>query len=237
MVTARPIIFSGPMVLAVLAGTKRQTRRIVRPQPPDWVHPEIVNRTQCQDLFQWTEPEQNPARVLRRWPADHYMRCPFGFPVSHLWVRETWRAWPLVGAGDLWRVEYQADGATRDFIVPAEWSPPKALGRQPPPWVSPLFMPRFLSRLTLKVTRVDAQRLQQISEADAMAEGISQVPFRPDDGFPVSLGYMLGADDGQTPLHTSARECFRHHWDVINGDRASWDSDPWVWPISFEVVH
>lgn len=100
-------------------------------------------------------------------------------------------------------------------------------------WRPSIFMPRWASRITLEVTEVRAERLQAISEDDAKAEGVTMVPFYPDDGLPLSQGFMFGKDDGASPLHNSAAKAFARLWDAINADRASWASNPWVWVISF----
>lgn len=194
----RPILFSGPMVRAILEGRKTQTRRVIDTQPDE------------RGLW---------PRGTAPGPGD----CHYGQPGDHLWVRETWRAWPLVGAGDLWRFEFKADGATRDLLVPSDWEPPKTLSRQPSPWVPSIFLPHFASRLTLEVTDVRVQRLQEISEADAFAEGVEANPYVMADGTVDDL------------MSISAQSNFEALWDSINGERpgCSWEANPWVWAISF----
>jgi len=75
-----------------------------------------------------------------------------------------------------------------------------------------------------------------VSEEDARAEGINLVPFYPDEGFPLCNGFMVGKDDGKTALHPTAREAYRSLWDKINGDRANWASNPWVWVVTFKRI-
>ena len=93
-------------------------------------------------------------------------------------------------------------------------------------------MPRWASRITLDITVVRVERLQEISEADAMAEGVHGYPFRPDDGWPLCTGYMVGADDGATTLHPKPQDPYRLLWEQING-RGSWDANPFVWVLEF----
>jgi hypothetical protein len=105
------------------------------------------------------------------------------------------------------------------LLVPSDWEPPKALGRQPLPWVPNIFLPRWASRITLEVTEVRVQRLQEISEEGAKAEGVLPAPF-----------CKAGRPDGMEHV-----EAFEDLWDSINGERpgCSWDANPWVWAISF----
>ena len=102
-------------------------------------------------------------------------------------------------------------------------------------WRPSIHMPRWASRITLEVTGVRVERLQDISEADARAEGAQVVPFYPDDGFPLSDGWTHVGDDGKCVLYTSARDSFRALWESING-ADSWASNPWVWVVSFKRV-
>lgn len=217
----RPILFSGPMVRAILYGRKTQTRRLVRPQPDPCAYSPGKHALSGQVI------EGNDSVLAQ---------CPYGRPGDLLWVRE---AWGLVRpldptdwctgsirgrtADELleeWVVAYRADSATRPDG--AYWRPP-------------MFMPRWASRLTLEITGIRVERVRDISEKDALAEGVTCVPFRPDEGFPICEGFMVGKDDGKTPLHTSAKAAFLDLFFNIN-QRAPKDSDPWVWAIEFKVV-
>jgi hypothetical protein len=183
----RPIIFSAPMVQAILDGRKTQTRRIVKPQPDECWWP-IQNRTAgCSDAV-----FQSEAGLGRR--EVHRIRCPYGSPGDRLWVRETWR--PSQVEGKAWYAATCGDG------LHGRWRPS-------------IHMPRWASRLTLEITGVRVERVQEISEADAYAEGIA--PW------------------------TSPEQTFspvvRYHelWDSINGP-GSWASNPWVWVLSFKRI-
>jgi len=193
----RPILMSAPMVRALLAGTKAQTRRAMKPQPEPW--------------------EANPA--ILQWRDDHFFpdlpkhraMCPYGVPGDRLWVRET-HATLLAPNGKPLRTVYRADGdLNRDTLSGAKWTPG-------------IHMHRHDSRLTLEITDVRVERLQEISEADAMAEGIG----RYDNG-------TFGLNDPGACMGTTAVVAFMRLWESING-AGSWDANPWVWAISFRRI-
>ena len=193
----RPILFSGPMVRAILEGRKTQTRRVVKPQPPTaFVTVRVEDGTQ----FSWCLRNQS-AFDLPESAADWLtLRCPYGVPGDRLWVRETWGSCTTNGtvcSG------YRADVALRPEIE-------AGVDR----WRPSIHMPRWASRLLLEVKAVRVERLQEISEDDAFAEGIS------------------GGDWLGNPVGT-----YRELWDSINAKRGhSWESNPWVWVVEFERV-
>ena len=202
----RPIIMIGESVRAILAGTKTQTRRVVR-GPVDFVG----GQGQRDDLTcwgYWVDDMYGRWAVLARGLDQHHahglvsMPCPFGVPGGRLWVRETWRQSP----GSM-SVHYRADS---DEVAGG-------------PWRSAIHMPRWASRLTLEVTDVRVQRLQEISEEDARAEGVPRLQRDAPDS-PWSEGpawFRMG---------------FRDAWDALNGKRAPWSSNPFVWAPTFKVV-
>lgn len=196
MTRERPILFSGPMVRAILAGRKSVTRRVVPHlrHDPDrarllGVHGDVAS-------FGDSIPDD---------PCSIEIRCPFGAPGDRLWVRE---AWAITGH-DL--ITYRSDGITRRVPVDLEAEYAKPLR-----WRPSIFLPRWGSRLSLEVTDVRAERLQEIDEHDAIAEGV--------DGWVTD-----------TRCET-ARDGFRVGWDLLNGKRAPWESNPWVWVVSFRRV-
>jgi hypothetical protein len=97
-------------------------------------------------------------------------------------------------------------------------------------WKSPLYMPRWASRITLRITEVRAQRVQEISEADAEAEGVESWDGMLDDADLCRRAKEMGA------MSTDARVWYAAAWDAINGKRAPWASRPWVWAVTFARV-
>ena len=174
----RPIIFSAPMVKALLSGTKTQTRRVISPQPARFGETVLL-----------------PQRT----------ECPYGYIGDWLWVRETW--------SDPWDVlVYRADddGAA-------------AICSEHQVWHSPLHMPRWACRITLEITDVRVERLREISEKDAQAEGC------PADRF------YAAHDSNPTP---QCSDWFRESWDELNARRGyPWTTNPWVWVLTFRVHH
>ncbi len=139
--------------------------------------------------------------------------CPYGVPGDLLWVRETWKPHSLYAGMKpsempQAQVFYRAD----DGYAPSNT-----------PWNPSLFMPRWASRLTLEITEVRVERLQEISEADAIAEGLEWIAPGTWSVAP-RLG-IVGDDPGQV---------YSELWDRINGP-ASWDANPWVWALTFDV--
>lgn len=194
----RPIIFSGSMVRAIRDGRKTQTRRVVKAALP---------RIGA------------GAEYIRR-----VIRCPYGQPGDLLWVRETWAAvrpetdWETgyvdsvkevpLGARNC-RIWYRSDYGFDDTPEEREFR-----------WRSPIRMPRRASRLTLRLTDVRVERVQDISEEDARAEGCA--------------GHAVDGHSGY-PIGYAPTDEFRDVWDAINAKRGhSWDANPWVWVMTFE---
>lgn len=222
--TERPILFSAPMVRALIAGRKTQTRRVVKPQPRD-VGGLIDYRVRFgphEYIYQWPRG-QTPSE------AFVHERCPYGVAGDRLWVRETWCVNPRrhfgVDPSGPDHCLYRAD----DNSTPWVWTPS-------------IHMPRWASRINLEISGVRVERLQEISEADARAEGIEPNWIGPLDKGPNGFGgdgwteevgwhnYMTD-EDGE-PCYTP-RESFESLWQSING-RESWTENPWVWVVEFK---
>ena len=203
----RPILFSAPMVRAILDGKKTQTRRIVKPQ--ESIH------GPCDDgNLYWIpaamqgDPDPNCKTVLA------VNKCPYGIPGDRLWVRETWFDNMASDDGDEARTParcvYRADGEFIDQF-PEEYMDGK--------WTPSIHMPRWASRITLEVVEVRVERLQDITEHDAEREGAATCDHFAD----AKRGHPL------QPHKTS----FAWLWNKING-RDSWIANPWVWVVVFK---
>lgn len=221
--TDRPILFNAEMVRAILDERKTQTRRKMKVQPyPDaMVTVQHYNQTVI-DCHGDMHP--GPEIFGARWDDWNGIRCPYGPPGDLLWVRETCWAESVDQGGD--GVRYAADDAWRIIENTQEASEAwcklvqyggdygheneSNIGRRVPS----IHMPRWASRLTLRITDVRVERLQYISEDDARAEGAR---------------HEAGLTGGQ------AREAFSLLWKHINGPGA-WDANPWVWVVAFESV-
>lgn len=206
---SRPILFSGPMVRALLDGRKTQTRRVVKWRGGlDMIGPAGSEDDPASWGFE--DGETGIWWTLERGcngtgPGDtHSMPCPYGEPGDRLWVRETF-GW-VCGNGR--RIVYRADadqppriGYPEDPITDMKWTPS-------------IYMRRQHSRITLVVTSVRVERVADINDVDAEAEGIEPSP----NGHPAHIR-------------------FAELWDSINGKRpgCSWDANPWVWVVGFEV--
>jgi hypothetical protein len=192
------ILMSAPMVRSTLDDTKLQTRRGMRPQPF------LDNKGLL--WWHWSKSRGSARNEPPGQPSDEWLEhCPYGRPGDRLWVREAWRSGKIADRFPpreltphvVW---YEADGT----------APEATSGKLRPG----MFMPRWASRITLEVTGVRVERLQDISEADAKAEG---------------AGPLLVPPDGGSCPHV---EGYRVLWESING-AGSWDANPWVWCVSF----
>ena len=231
MVKARPILMSGPMVRACLNGTKTQTRRVAGFKFLLGQNPKFTGYT----------PVHEGGNVWRLYggigPATEPLRCPYGQPGDLLWVREAWAhdeeaAWEAAGRGAYYRADPNAEEVRADNLscgIPHQWRPS-------------IHMPRWASRLTLRVTNVRVERLQDISEADAEAEGIEDrrssglCPLWRLYGEPPADELTITLTHGRGNVTVDLRVSFQTLWDSINAKRAPWDSNPWVWCLSFETV-
>jgi hypothetical protein len=232
----RPILFSGPMVRALIEGRKTQTRRIVKPQPPfgcSYVINGAQNAALCRSVERpevWVVP--TPRSV------DHRLPCVYGQPGDRLWVKETFSAHGAFG--DYGRKVYRAD-------IP-DGKEPHGLH-----WKPSIFMPRAASRMALEVVGVRVERLQDISENDANAEGVRpltcEVVFCVPTGIAVGTARLDVGVDGRLPcpgerfvysgetFYIGAVKPFYvgaylNLWEEING-RGSWAANPWVWVVEF----
>ena len=203
-----PILMSGTLVRATLSGAKTQTRRLITPLPePPFMPQQSWGPKGLEIAFGPTNRREDG--------GPRWWRCPFGGVGDRLWVRETWACLSgVVRPGE--PLAYRADTAGGERV------------RVDAPWRPSIHMPRWASRLTLEITEVRAQRLQDCSEEDARAEGVHHL-----------TRMLLDAtipDDVAAATRGGARSAFAALWDTISGKRATWASNPWVWAITYRVV-
>jgi hypothetical protein len=202
----RPIIFSAQMVQAILAGRKSQTRRAVNPKP-DHFYDGYSGGWEC--------ATSGKCYLCGDENGDKYP-CPYGSPGEKLWVREA-----VLYTGNLmdetcrWVHEADCDDV--------------ALTRKCRKRCSSMFMPRWLSRLTLEITGVRVERVQDISEADAIAEGC--IDLEPAD---IPAGWTW-SDGENVYVPGDAFQQYMRLWESINGP-GSWAANPWVWVIEFKRI-
>lgn len=229
-VREQPILFSGPMVRAIIEGRKTQTRRVVTDR-----NSQGNVRASGLDLTRaWVDPGPSPAGnvgpylkapVIGRANAGIIERLyPRIVDPDRLWVRENLCQDPLDG---IWK--YQADFEplvdSSDPIDAVAWVVTRERTYCPS-----IHMPRWACRLVLEVTSVRVERLQQISEADALAEGVLRVR----DGCYVVRGTR---QDAAGLGHSSAEVAFACGWNELNESRGfGWAENPWVWVISFRRI-
>ncbi len=233
-IKAKPILFSGPMVRAILEGRKTQTRRIIKKA----VGPSLsVDLEGAAAKLSWLYGDGPGYDVHER-----TLSIPCPHPVgSEMWVRETWGLQAIGDETDwhagsvrfetaemlsAWVVSYRADfGTNQESCF----------------WRTSVLMPRWAYRLTLTVTDVRVERLQDISEEDAKAEGLKCLSKDGGQtwkfGIPDADGEP-GNDDHGWHWHrwsTSPVEAYRSLWESINGP-GSWDANPYVWAYTFEIL-
>ena len=227
VIKERPILFSALMVRAILDVRKTQTRRVMKFQPPSSDYQlsrlmDTTDRTLRKHIGKLHWVKMDGLNIVDETPD--YFLCPYGEIGDRLWIKETYcKHGALISykADDDWIAEYRKSS---DFNVIDN-----------PKWEPSIYMPRIASRITLEITDIRVERLQDISEDDAIKEGISKVPFRPDDGFPLCDGFMVGKDDGVSGLLASPITAYKKLWESING-KGSWDLNPWVWVIQFKRI-
>lgn len=236
-----PILFSAPMVRAILREIKKpgtgktQTRRVLKSpflKLEDGMHPGLIVGKEyfscCSGGDQWA----TPSGAIKYRPGDR------------LYVREAWRVSRIhdqTAPRDLkprtMTVFFEAGGSIANQNAPGDWMPDSwPEDGERPYWAGKfrqaMHMPRWASRITLEVTGVKVERLQDCSEADAIAEGIEFCPIEEDGlgGWKCYAPEPKGQDEWSSPYHS-----YRTLWDSINGPGA-WDKNPWVAAYAFRPI-
>ncbi|BCD88018.1 hypothetical protein PSm6_44250 [Pseudomonas solani] len=218
----RPILFSGPMVRAILEGQKTVTRRAVKPckaHADGFAVLDFGNGWQPFNTFcDFTSDSEG---------MEYPIACPYGKPGDRLWVRETFAT---LSAGQYEPVK-PAWGYGQDLRFAA--TDPLAdcdIGVRGYAWRPSIHMPRWASRILLEVTDVRVERLQDISEHQAQAEGIEHLPHLDPAG--TCHWRVYGSESSGT---NSPVASFESLWESING-AGSWDANPWVWVVEFRRI-
>jgi hypothetical protein len=220
-VKERPILFSTAMVQAILEGRKTQTRRVVK--LPKEVDPNHFDKA--------SSPMGTGEFTIVHWPYDHYelvtIKCPYGQVGDVLWVRETWAAVGCIGGHPYEHIyQYKADFPNGNWSGGADWCFEG--------WKPSIHMPYAACRLRLEITNIRVERLQDISEGDAIAEGISESK-------PIPLGWkhyispnLFLKKDKIYDGFSAASMSFFTLWSSIN-KQEGWIDNRWVWVVEFKV--
>lgn len=246
----RPMLFSGPMVRAIQLGTKTQTRRMVKPMPGSqarWLSADMLGKSprakivgiEGEVFAQFAHPMAGTVHMgvaVDDWSPFACVRCPYGAPGDWIWVRETFYAWGR------WETRYSAKkgrdewhfidmtieaGNRYRYAASMGDNGPRQRGSITPQWWKrpAIYMPRVASRITLEIVSVRVERLNDISEADAIAEGISVWN---------GTSYNPAERDGRN-AHSNTRGAFGALWESINGPD-SWAANSWVWVPEFRSL-
>lgn len=218
----RPILFNDAMVRAILDGRKTQTRRVIKPQPVAPYDDAYFDKYNKGPQWNWWTKDNKQC-------LGQIIRCPYGKPGDHLWVREAWspdatqmypypKCWYRATDGDfidtgamIHDSDCEKDGENSDCLACWEWEHGKFK------WRPSIHMPRWASRIILEITDVRVERLNEISAKDVLSEGI---PDAKED-------FKIGGPD------IYSRHCFKKVWTSQYGALA-WESNPWVWVIEFK---
>jgi len=196
-----PLMFKADMVRAIWSGRKTMTRRPLR------VQPESVDEQTMKII-----PFNGSAIFLQS-----QIKCPYGAPGDHLWVKETFA--PCLE-------KENKPNSKAGFTYRADWSVEDDINVRDFPWQSAMFMPKIAARIHLEILAVRVERLQDISEADAQAEGVSPIPGHGPAVYPSPHAHRGSG---------THRQAFERLWMEIN-DPESWALNPWVWVVMFKKL-
>ncbi|HGI9287673.1 hypothetical protein [Pseudomonas aeruginosa] len=231
----RPILFTGPMVRAIIEGRKTVTRRVMKYQPHEDASVTVGNYN-VTVVDRHGEQQPGPEAFGAWWSdGERGCICPHGQPGDQLWVRETWTDVNMCGAPAL---AYRADEDIRDLMEEPGFLDDRGAFNYDDPRVKPypfacwyaeldqarwrpsIHMPRWASRILLEITSVRVERLQDITRSDIRAEGLECPPeLRSDDVSPNYRDWYPAA--------------WRELWESTGGD---WEANPWVWVVEFKRV-
>ncbi len=218
----KPILFSTEMVKAILAGRKTMTRRVIKDK-----------------VFQEWQDVGFSSDFIKHPDNSWSKKCPYGQVGDILWVRETWNVDSVNDHNKTMAIDFKAiqDGYHGAEVIrrfkPERYTQFRKF-YQKAGWQSSLFMPREAARILLKVTNIRVERLQDITETDAMDEGALRIPNTPE--YQKAFDAAVAAKE-KPPLGETPRQRFARLWDSLNTERGyGWDLNPWVWVVEFERV-
>ena len=241
----RPILFSSEMVRAILDGRKTMTRRVIKPQP------EYQNYMNKPNLH-WSECGGRSQEEIAQY-------CPYGAPGDRLWVRETCKIFSLSGiepyTKEVVTISYRAGGAKE---IEKECMSEKIIKGGLNLWTPSIFMPRWASRITLEITNVRVERVQDITQADAKAEGAEpwflgsdgrkelkpgctefSIEYCPEEKRNYRKGFEIlwNSVTHSIALETTLKDDHEENITTTNAKRGcGWDMNPWVWVIEFKQL-
>lgn len=236
----RPILYSAPMVRARLAGIKTNTRRLMK--DPHYGTPpartdQITKQHENSNVFigRGWENDPCPIKIVETWRGV----CPYGQPGDQLWTRETFHITHAdydlrhVGRDRIFLMgHYLADGVPFHIILTREETDKFEKWKRQEGTFPAIFMFRSLSRDTATITAIRAERLQDITEADALAEGMDMETaaalMHPEELATLAAAHILAP-------HALSRIIFETVWASIHGPD-SWKDNPWVWVITFQPL-
>ena len=223
-----PLLLSKPMVLAFQAGRKRQTRRLILHRHPMGLRPlecRVAYDIAPGEVIGWTNTDPGALFTRSMYQPGTGIVCHIGLPDDFLWVREGFRVLNI--SGNRMEIQYNADNVIRGLEVPpatvALYTGRKSLGR----WRPGRFMPLAFSRYFVQVLNVRHERVGDISEDDAVQEGIERL----------NTGYYHNYGIG--PAQLTARNSFGTLWESLHGPTTFFSETPtaWVWAITFDPVN
>lgn len=240
----RPIIFGTDSVQSILRGQKTQTRRVIKlasANKPPFVAPTAIGKTAGESWVSYYSSSSDATQEdVDRFTQSIYgvgdgFQCPYGKPGDRLWVRERF------AVNDMWYPEIDPDNpyASQYWY----WADDPQAYDTDGTFTSPIFMPRVASRILLAIKDVRPERLHSITYEDCIAEGIIDTDAWVDTTAPSLIeipdhGFDFTTLEGQesfieTAWVTALRDAYARAWDAINGKRAPWSSNPWVWRVEF----
>lgn len=222
----RPILFSAPMVRAILQGRKTVTRREIKPSKRS---ADTQLELHQQPDGSWLPMHTFDESCMDDQGTEHPITCPYGKPGDRLWVRETWycdhfevQKGPYLQPADMHDLDQSLEDG--ELVYAADGVSPYE--QEQPTWKPSIHMPRWASRILLEVTDVRVERLQDISEEQAKAEGVRLYADHAD------LGDWWHFEGIET-YSADPRKSFELLWTSVGGD---WNANPWVWAVEFKRV-